>query len=752
MGGSGQEPVVERVDPFAQAPVGSGYDPNAYTITTPAVRRALAAVSEYLSAPNGSGAGKILAVTGEYGTGKTHLARHVIHRVETAGDARVRTLYLVARDRERTFLGLYKHLAEILVKQSGSEIFDLVRRIYAGVVAGLLRESPIGVRLADDLDRGLLDPVRVVADRGLEESELLDRLQVQLQNATSDRNFSLALTLLVRPDFESSAREWLLGYPPDSLLRERGLTWAIDTEGAALEAMGVLALLYHRAGVPLVLVIDEIEYILQRPDPPGDEVLAAFQEFLEKITAAGAFLMLVGLPESIDDLPPPVRGRIGEPIRMTRFSRDDVIAFMAGSNPGLPQPEALRPFTPSTIEYLVELVGGVARTIIKIGKRLTRKVRGTGATVTEAMVREALREEYDIDVPSKVHWEIEVILGAGAWPYTLNHQVGRPSVTVDYWVTVGEGAYCAVLITESVLDEREADALLRRIETIREEPYAVQVVPVIVGFLPQGRAEQIATAIEGRPVTFEARSFGDEFDSAFRTAVERVGGPDSAAEPGQPVSSAVVRRLARQQSNTFRLLGQTSTSLDGFRVSSDRQFATIVRMLQDLATTQPAATAAPQPPAVLPDGVEELFGRADAALYPVAQVQELFDAALRPHVPPPDLPIRLDRLRSQAVQSAAGAGFLLHQWLNAFRRSVASWYTTAVQSERESYDWESLRAVCGRFDAVYEEMPTFDVDELSGLTGRAPAPPARGPAVADAVYRLGSKVQARMRQSLGVTG
>ncbi|WP_229069025.1 ATP-binding protein [Actinoplanes sp. DH11] len=730
------------MNPFAQAALGAMYDPNAVTITTPAIERALAAVADYLSAPNRSGTGRVLAVTGEHGMGKTHLAKHVIHRAEHSGSAPVRTLYLIAGN--RTFVELYKDLVDVLLKQSGSEVPDLVRRIYAGIVAGLLRQSRLGERVADDLDAGLRDPVRVVDDHGLVESDLLDSLENRLRAVTSNRDFSLVLTLMLRPEFESSAREWLLGHPPDSLLRERGLSRTIDSEGMALEAMGVFALLYHHAGVPLLLAIDEIEKILLRPDRPGDEVIGALQQFLEKIAAAGGFLMLVGLPEAIEGLPRPVRDRIGEPIRMAPFTGTDVTAFIADSNPGRQGPAALRPFTPATIDYLVDLVGGIARPIIKIGNRLLRKAADKGVDVTAAMVREALREEYDIDVPRAAHREIENNLSAAAWPYELNHRVGRPGITVDYWVTVAEGAYCAVVITESVLDAAEAEALRGRIEVIRAEPYAVEVILVAVGILPPEWAEQLAAAMNSRPVRFDSRSFGEDFENALRTAVNRLGPPETAAEPGRPAPAAALGRLARQQSNMFRLLGQTTTGLDGFRASSDRQFAKILSLLQELAP--PAATPEPLPPA-LPDDVTELFGRAEAALQRIPQVRTLFDAALRIEDRPAELPFRLDLLRSRTIHRAAGVGFVLQEWLAAFHRSVTQWYAAAVEGAPAAYDWDLLANVCQIFDAVCDELPVLAVDDLADLLG--PVPDSSAPAVVDALDRLGSRVQGQMRVSLG---
>src|SRR5262249_49845542 len=104
---SEQEPAARDANPFAPVPLGRRYDSDTTTIPTAAIREASSILDEYLSArldgersAAGQAAarrapGNVLAVIGEHGTGKTHLAMHLLSRARLRGGDRVRTIYLV---------------------------------------------------------------------------------------------------------------------------------------------------------------------------------------------------------------------------------------------------------------------------------------------------------------------------------------------------------------------------------------------------------------------------------------------------------------------------------------------------------------------------------------------------------------------------------------------------------------------------------------------------------------------------------
>ncbi len=699
-------------NPFVPVALGSMYDPAGFTIPTPAVEAATRSVTGYL-ATRGPRAGRILAVTGEHGMGKTYLARHVLNEADqtATSDRPVRTMYLLARN--RTFVELYEDFAAQLLKPSASEVLGLVRKVYAGIVADSLRDSEVTERLAAGLDRGELDPITVVERYGLAQSGFLQSLQRQLVEVTSQADFSIALTLLLRPEFEASVREWLLGDEPDPVLRERGVEKTIDTEPMALQAMGVFTLLYGHAGISFVLVIDEIEHILLRPDRPGADVLGSFQQLLEIFVRAGGFLLLAGLPESVESLESGVRQRIGEPVRMRPFTAADTGAIIARNRSGLEGAAALAPFTPTTVEYLVALVGGVARTVVKMGHRLFQTATAQGIEVNAAMVREAVKGEYDVNITGVVRREIETVLSASGWPYLIDQRIGQPGISVDYWTEVREDAHCAVLITDFVLSEENAARIRERAETLHREPGEVQIILVVTGLLSAEFAESLTSAVGSRPLRVELSDFGDEFSSRFKTAVDRLlpprrAGTDSVAWPAE------LDRVVRQQSSIYRLLGQTSSRMEGFRANSDRQFAAILELLRALQSSPAPATTPPGAP--LPDDIAAMFAEADAAMYRLVEVDTLFQEAMRADGSPAATRLRVDRLNSERVLAAAGTSHLLDRLLAAFRRAVSSWYEQAISGELDDQLWERLTLACQRFDIIAETLPGLSVDNLDAIT------------------------------------
>jgi Cdc6-like AAA superfamily ATPase len=739
MGSTGREPDP-GANPFAPVALGSMYDPAGDTIPTPAIEEAIRSVSAYLAVRDARG-GRILAVTGDHGMGKTYLAQHVLNQARETAGRPIRTVYLLARN--QTFVELYEDFAEQLLKPSSTEVLDVVRKIYAGIVADSLRGSELTERLAGDLDRGALDPIAVVERYGLPQSDFLESLQRRLERVTSQPEFSIALTLLLRPEFEASVREWLLGNAPDPLLRERGVRQTVDTEPLALQAMGVFTLLYGHAGIPFLLAIDEIEQILLRRDRPGADVLGSFQQFLEIFVRAGGFLLLAGVPESVESLKRSVRQRLGEPVRMRPFTAEDAGAIITRSRPGLEGAAALAPFTPTTIEYLVALVGGVARTVVKMGHRLYETAVAKEVLVTPAMVREAVRGEFDVNVTAIVHREIESVLSASGWPYTIDRRIGQPSVPVDYWTEVHEDAHCAVLITDFVLSQENADRLKERVETLRQERGDVEVIVVVVGLLSAEFAADLTQAIGSRPLRVELSDFGDEFTAAFKSAVDRLL-PTRPAGVDAVTGPAELDRVVRQQTNIYRLLGQTFTRMEGFRSNSDRQFGAIVELVRSLQSSPAPAARAESP---MPDDVAAMFADGEAALYRLSEVDTLFRETLRVDGPPASTPTRLDRLDSPEVLRGAGAGYLLERLLAAFRSAVGSWYEQAISQEPDGGLWDRLELACQRFDTMCEAVPGLAVDRLADLTEPAAVtrPGRRRRSVPEALEGLGNRVRLALR-------
>ncbi|GLY38372.1 hypothetical protein Amsp01_043960 [Amycolatopsis sp. NBRC 101858] len=236
------------------------------------------------------------------------------------------------------------------MQELGVETFvDLVAALQADVVADVESLSPSAPELPSSLER-------------------------KLREFISDRALVSVLMLLLRADLRTAAWDWLNGHLPDEHLRERGITWAIDSEVAALEAMASIAQLHGALRRKLLIVLDEVEVLR----------LSAFRTLLEVVSASGVMLVLLGVPDLLDQLGADVRQRIGQVIVLTPFGVSDVRALIEQSQGVTTGHYRLEPFTEEAVSHLVELSSGNVRTVIRLCHEAFR--RATAASVPAGVV------------------------------------------------------------------------------------------------------------------------------------------------------------------------------------------------------------------------------------------------------------------------------------------------------------------------------------------------------------------------------
>ena len=324
--------VSSYSNPFPPSAVArlSALDSEGINIVTPALQEALRYTDDYMAHVNRQEAGvelpphgNVIAIVGEYGTGKTHLALQILRRISTAGDASVEALYLDAP--ADTFLALYRD--RFMPKLSRADVKAKIAEYYADIVADQLADSDLTSPVADALKARAISPEQVVRNLGLMEAEFLQCLNNRLRTVTEIDDFGTALALFLRPEFEAAVWDWLSCNPPDPALSERGITKTIDTDAEALEAMGVFALLYGRQRHRLVLIIDEIEKVLSgnEASQPDESSVLAFKKLLEVFGRTKALLVLSGLPDFLEALPDDARQRIACFVRPTPLTASDAI-------------------------------------------------------------------------------------------------------------------------------------------------------------------------------------------------------------------------------------------------------------------------------------------------------------------------------------------------------------------------------------------------------------------------------------------
>lgn len=707
--------LPDMLNPFPATAVASGAE--AVTVETPALREARYLLAGYLTAPPKSDSGNVIAIVGDYGTGKTHLAAELLRHIDrTAGDT-THTIDIEAST--GNFVLLYQKLVAQLDQM---DVIRRVREYYADIVADDLRHSELTADLAPRMRSGELDPVQVVDQLNLMDSDLLQRVRRKLEDVTNKEEFSTALTLLLRTGFDRAVWEWFRGGVPDQILVDRRIKDPIATDADALEAMGVFALLYGHRGHRFVLVIDELDKLLSTSRGTATATVDAFKRMLQVFAAANALLILVGLPDYIDAVGPTVVERIGRIVRVSALTTEHAEEYIRRSQQEAGGTATLTPFTHDTVKYLVEITDGVARRVVRLCHHLYRKAVSEETQVTEAMVREVARAQigFFVNIES-VRREVRRTLDAQGLRYFSYHPIGPDArARVDYWIPLGyRDSGCAVLLTDSVFGPREVRLLNERSILIKNSVAGAETVLIVVGYLPSTLSQELTEVFGIEPLVYDHWTFNESLAAILSTRATLI--EDASAEDPLTMIRNRVERMNRQQTNTQRFVEQLATHIEAMRALSDHEFGAIRRDLDGITQAlQPSATVPQIPdrgavPPSLPPSVSTLFDDASSALSALSRADGVFRQALtdagRSLSDAVEARMTIRTRLAPKVFEAMGVASLLRTLLNAFQDAVTDWHRTHAGAVRD-LDKVELGALCRSYDALYDFLPLFRLKEL----------------------------------------
>ncbi|MGH3696879.1 MAG: AAA family ATPase [Pseudonocardiaceae bacterium] len=707
---------LEVVNPFPATAVASGAE--TVTVSTPAIHEARHLLDGYLAAPAEAGSGNVIAIVGDYGTGKTHLAAELLRHIDRTAGGTTHTISLEAST------GTVGRLYHAFVTQlDQADVTRRVREYYADIVADDLGLSELTAGLVPRLRSGELDPVQVVDQLELMDSDLLQRVRHTLADVTSKEEFSTALTLLLRTGFDRAVWEWFRGGVPDQILIDRDIRDPISSDTDALEAMGVFALLYGHRGHRFVLVVDELDKLLTT-SPDAATATMGFKRMLEVFAAANALLILVGLPDYIDAVGKTVVERIGRIIRVSALTPAHVEEYIRRRQQEASGNTTLAPFTHDSVRYLVDITDGVARRVVRLCHHLYRKAVGEGpeAQVTEAMVREVARAQVGFFVSiDSVRRDVRRTLDAQGLRYFRDYSIGPDARTrADYWIPLGDrDSGCAVLIHESVFGPHDVQLLNETAILIKNAVTDAETVLIVVGYLPAALSQELTEVFGIEPLVYDRWTFNENLAAILSTRARLV--EEASTEDPLTVVRNKIERMNRQQTNTQRLIEKLAAYVDTMQASTNHEFGAIRRDLDGITQAlQPTSVAGMTDrgtaPLGLPQSVSALFEDTSSALSALSQVHELFQKALTgagrslPDAVEARMLIRT-RLGAAKLFEAVGVVSLLRTLLDAFRNAVTDWYRLHASGARD-VDKEELSALCRSYDALYDVLPLFRLTEL----------------------------------------
>jgi hypothetical protein len=775
---AGSSPWQGAANPFPAAAVAivSDLRPETVTIPTAAVGEVYELVDSYLQATSvvGGGVGghgerlvgtgKICVIEGDYGTGKTQLAIEVLDRMSRANDdGRVtgRIFYDVAPG--GTFHTFY---ADLMNRAIGKDdVLARVREFYADVVADSLRDMPYTDALVTDLELGRRDPLRVVDRYGLKEGALQEALRHRLTSVTSDPTFSRGLALLLEPDLGDLVWTWFSGGSLSQVLIEWGVEHPISTDVLAMDALGVVALLYGRRNRRFVLVIDEMEKLALDWGRSESSKAQAFKRLLEVFRTAGACLVVCGLSDVFTVLPRD-HGRIDKTIHPSPLSEQDVRWYIAESQQRLERGRTLTPFTEESIRYLIYLTDGNAREVVRLCYEAYQEASATGREVTPSLLNKIARGQSSYGGAEAVRRIVEDLLVTYIGrPATARRVLTLPlgTVVADFWIPVGgNGAGCALLLSESVLEQARAEELRDKLRSIVTEIPDSAAILVVAGYLPANLRQVIAEAVaDDEMLVYNAHTFTKDFNQLVTAAIDRID-PSPVQPRGGAAESEDLRAL---RTETESLRNQQAAVLRSVRELAGRtedRLNSLHKAVQALPGTLARTGGTPEAP--LPSGIESLFSDAEQRLDAYGSVRAFVDEAFEIAADSPGARLMMaHRLRQAEAFSPIGVAAFLSDLLSSFRESVRDWLDRVsgqdTGQQRPTASAKALlQGICGTYDALYAATPLYRLDPLADLVEGAagdeaslarPSKAARREAVVDAFEGLGSRVFAAALAAAG---
>ncbi|WP_131742105.1 AAA family ATPase [Actinomadura roseirufa] len=737
-------------NPFPAGAVAMLGDPSVDAITIPTASITLArdTVEDYLArdhrppavpagppgpagppAATGGGSGEVVMVSGEPGTGKTHLLNEIVHRARhPAGPARPATTCVSIGAHGPGFYQTYREA--FIRKFDFEDVAKLVTDVYAHVVADHLGGSGRAADLVARLRAGTADP-RTVVQRLGQQNLFLSRLRERLPGIAGDQELGRVLPLLVHPRLDMDAWEWLQGLAPTPSLREHGVTGPL-TEPGAMRAMGVFATLHGWLGRRFVLAVDDLEKLLDGGAAAPPEPVRAIRTLVDAYIAGGGLLVLSALPEFFEvlpkDVPPRVRTQI-VPEPLTAHDTREYIDLRRRRYDG-----PTLDFDADAVEEIVRLTGGAPRPVLRLCYRSyqvaeARRHRLVGVPA----VHQAARRRFgEVREPvAEVGDHLERVLTAKGWTFAARHRlpVARGETErVHFWVPIPAGqenSGCAILVAGAVLQDADAAPLRAACARLRAAWPDRRVLVVAAEFLAQDLRPGLAEAGGAEPVGYQPSDFPDVLNGRLEGLFARVGPARRRAAPAAPAADpglAVFRdqmdRVGRQVSHTQDHMSELAVRLEEFRQESERQW----RELRESVRPDPPAGdgGAPGGPALSPE-LAALFNRALGSLGAVDTVTDLLDGSFAAGAARsgPAGPMLVHRLRRANAFEAIGVALTLRKLLVAFRRSVADWLEQTRDRPPDDADRARLGALCDTYEAIYQTVPLSPLDRLGDFAVHA---------------------------------
>ncbi|TDC82167.1 hypothetical protein [Actinomadura sp. 7K507] len=519
-------------NPFPKVPeVRLGGAGAAVQVETDAVRDVRRLAVDFLTArPDVGGdpgnSGRVAAILGEYGTGKSHLAWTLMDEVGRIAWTRPIVLVVSGQPRD-TVLSIHRRLLappgsgtggwnRSVDSAAGVLLFGTVEKMVEDLCAGLRRDPGTGSEAPPP-----------VASEELTVDEVWRLHQRLVEIAEGDEELAAVLGLVWHRTAGAAAWRWLSGdehrqVEDERLLADRGVrSPPVADDVRALRVLRALARLCGWTGGRMVLVLDELHQISPHGGDGLTEVATTLMELIGWAGETGALLVVCGLLDFWEALPQSVRQRVATRIVPSGLMPPQISAYIgAAQRPGESGEAGLRTFSGQAVDELWKITHGHPRRTITLCHHAYELADGAGRIGPE-QIRKASRSLCAPDTPEHVR---DKLFG---WCTELGYHVERfrrhdgSRWQADLKVSSRQGdGQCALVVSGAVVEDGKLADLRTRASALMggRRAHPRNVVLVMAGPLAAAFNEDVEEVFT-RVLHWDGDAFRDDLAATLRSHV-----------------------------------------------------------------------------------------------------------------------------------------------------------------------------------------------------------------------------------------
>jgi hypothetical protein len=511
--------------------------------------------------------GGAIGVRGGHGSGKTHLLTWLAGRLQASTAIRGAVLY--GKCDSSRLSDLYRQLMQQLPR---SEIVNLIQLALLNLARAKFRSAAVTESLADRLeDTGALQALQAEENLDLEQLRMQLLGKLEADSAGTEEMVRILLDI-PSPGLGADAYQWLVGGEVSALaklgvtkplLRSRSES-DVSNDVNAISALEVIAALHRLAGVPLLVLVDQLEVLLRSPTAAEfNQIGSLIKKFVEQLSRQSALTFIAGTPEAWKRLPPDVKDRlrIRDPLPVGSLTVEEVEALL---NAYVEDQAELGAFQPEAVSRIRQLSGGSPREALRIAYKAFEASGGQLSAITDEVLLTGARDSGSIEERARTALAIADQV-FDQWGTVLHDVVVGPG-SVERTLLDSNGRTIAALLLVKATDFLDEVASAKRVAAIRshcqEQWPNGELLIVAVGYSSGEVRDSLSDAI-----VFEEETLGSTLTARLAEARSR---PDPAKEEARRAEAEEAEARRWESERHARTLNEVVERLE--RIERERRF------------------------------------------------------------------------------------------------------------------------------------------------------------------------------------